>query len=78
MVGQDRSRIQAQSANLCVPPGMVQSIQVCLPELLPHFQDRVASDDEHLCHVVRQHLAGIANVHGRLYREKVQELWTGP
>lgn len=39
-----------------------------LPELLPYFQDSVASDHEHLCHVIRQHLARIADVHGRLYQ----------
>lgn len=48
------------------------------PELLPHFQDGVARDDEHLRHVVCQHLAGIANVHGRLYQERTQELRRGP
>lgn len=49
-----------------------------VPELLPHFQDGVSSDNEHLRHVVCQHLAGIANVHGRLYQERMQELQTGP
>lgn len=49
----------------------------CLPELLPHLQDSMASDYENLGHVIRQHLAGIADVHSRLYQERTQELRTG-
>jgi len=46
--------------------GRVQHLLPGFPELLPHFEDGVAGDNEHLCHVVRQHLARIADVHGRL------------
>lgn len=41
---------------------------MCLmsPELLLHLRRRVARDDEHLVHVVPQHVAGVADVHRRL------------
>ena len=37
-----------------------------LPELLAHALDRVTIDDEHLSHVIRQHLAGVTDVDSRL------------
>lgn len=37
------------------------------PELLSHLQHSVARHHEHLRHVVRQHLAGVADVHSRFW-----------
>lgn len=40
---------------------------VSKPEFLPYALHSVSADDEHLRHVVCQHLAGVTDVYSRLW-----------
>ena len=47
------------------------------PELLPYALHSVSTDDEHLCHVIRQHFAGVADIYRSLcVRERKKGNWS--